>query len=249
MDYKHSHLIILGLIQMAFVASAPVALGATGVKITANITQAKNKLPLHLFFEKMKVRLDSPAPNDPSQTYRIFYDAQTETLSYVDNKKKTFLTMPVAQMEILATLALKLQERGKPAETKPADVNFKATGKSKKISQWTCKVFEIYRNQKKAGELCAAPLKDVGLTKADILPMQKLSRALEPLVKVAPGNSSVPDYLWKKIDEMGLTLEATGIDPKSGETSTFLVSSIERPVLAADTFSIPPGYTPQALIK
>ncbi len=241
---KRTQLIILGLAQMAF-----SALGATGVKITANITQSKNKLPLHLFFEKTKVRLDSPAPNDPSQTYRIFYDAQTENLSYVDNKKKTFLTMPVAQMEILASLALKLQQRGKPAEAKAADVTFKDTGKTKKVSQWNCKVFEIHRERKKVGDLCAAPLKDVGLTKADILPMQKLSRALEPLVKVAPGNSSVPDYLWKKIEEMGLTLEANGIDPKSGETSTFLVSAIERPTLPADTFSIPPGYTPQALIK
>jgi hypothetical protein len=241
---KRTQLIILGLAQMAFSAS-----GATGVKITANITQSKNKLPLHLFFEKTKVRLDSPAPNDPSQTYRIFYDAQTENLSYVDNKKKTFLTMPVAQMEILASLALKLQQRGKPAESKAADVTFKDTGKTKKISQWTCKIFEIHRDKKKMGDLCAAPLKDVGLTKTDILPMQKLSRALEPLVKVAPGNSSVPDYLWKKIEEMGLTLEANGIDPKSGETSTFLVSAIERPTLPADTFSIPPGYTPQALIK
>jgi|GEM_PF-6866213 len=248
MDNKRTQLIILGLIQMAFLASAAVASGATGVKITANITQSKNKLPLHLFFEKMKVRLDSPAPNDPGQTYRIFYDAQTENLSYVDNKKKTFLTMPVAQMEMLASLALKIQQRGKPAEPK-ADVNFKDTGKTKKIAQWTCKIYEILRDKKKVGDLCAAPLKDVGLTKADILPMQKLSRALEPLVKVAPGNSSVPDYLWKKIEEMGLTLEATGIDPKSGETSTFLVSAIERPILPADTFSIPPGYTPQALIK
>lgn len=237
------------LLALAGFVLAPFA--NAGFKITASIQHAQKKLPLHLYFEKSKVRLDTPSPVDATQEYRVLFDSQTETLSYIDGKKKTFMQMPVVQMQMLADLALRMQQpKGKaPPPKKSPAFSFKNLSKSKKVGPWTCQIFEIQADKKKMGDLCAAPLKDIGMTQGDLQPLQKLSRSLRPLMKFAPEGTEYPEYLWEKVEELGLTLEANSPDPRTGQPSTFIITAIDKKTMPTDTFSVPPGYAQQGILK
>jgi hypothetical protein len=235
---------LIGLSPVAAVALATAA--SAGVKFTAEVVDSKSKLPLTIYLEKTKVRLDGPSPMDKTQEYRVLYDTAANTLAYLDMKRKTVFQMPVAQLEMLAALASKMSKTKIPPAA-PAKYQFKDMGKTKIVGTWSCKRYELHRNGAKHGEVCTASITDLGLTKEDLLPLQKLSNSLQPLTKTISGAATYPDFLWEKIDERGLALEANA--KESGQGHSFVMKTIEKKSLPNDTFDVPPGYKPQLIVK
>lgn len=244
--------VILPVNLLALSLATPVL---AGVKLVGELHQASQKLPLSLYLEKTKVRMDSQSPTDATQKHRLIFDAATDNLAYLDDKRKTVLQMPVAQLEMFASLAAKLQNKGGmkiqgPNRTPKQTITFKSTTRTKKIGKWNCKIHELYRQKTKLGEICTAPLSEVGLTKADMAPLQKLSASLKPLVAAAPGGApDYPDYLWDRLEELGITLEANSTDPATKKTHRFLMSSVSKENIAESNFAVPADYKPMGFGK
>ncbi|RMI00311.1 MAG: DUF4412 domain-containing protein [Calditrichaeota bacterium] len=129
---------------------------------------------------------------------------------------------------------------------------YKQVASGEKVKQWTCRRYEVYRDDQKVEDIWVADFETVGLSSADLQVfeqfqefLQALSRqigeSMQFLVTIPKEESSQPPY-------RGFPVKSVVYEGAQVESRAELVS-VEHPAVPAASFEIPADYTRREFMR
>ncbi|HWF65268.1 MAG TPA: hypothetical protein VN685_11700 [Rhizomicrobium sp.] len=126
-------------------------------------------------------------------------------------------------------------------------IAYAKTGNSKTVGNWRCDFYRKTRNGEQEEDVCLAPIGSVGLSAADFQVLERMSAFIAPITSspVVPRT----DYLGWDAMNKAVGFQAVPLDTLNyvagKPDAEDVVTKIERTMIPASTFELPPGLTKQ----
>ena len=148
-------------------------------------------------------------------------------------------TMPPAQRAQIE----KMMPGGMTAEA--PKFSFRKAGGGGTVGKWSCERIEQLANDEPQAKLCVVRMAELGLSEADLAPLQRLSAFMaQAAPQTAATNAAMdPQALEKAVGYPAFAVQME-IPAAKIETTT---KAVEKKAVGADLFEIPAGYKEEAM--
>ncbi len=206
-----------------------------GFIVTAKVSQGGTDSPLRQFYQGANTKLEfQPSPSTQTS---LIYRGDKGMLAWIDHGKKSFLEASESDLNRLTTLFSAFRKQKQTPTTK---VQFKK-GASVVVGKWNCTRYSVLAGDKKTGQICIVPLKEIGATPADFKPLVTLAKTMTSLGFIPPEQRGYLDSVEGALN-IGFVAESESYDGAGKLVSKMLVEKVSKETLADSTFSMPAGY-------
>ena len=176
-----------------------------------------------------------------AQVEQVHANAAPQMQEMLKQMEAQIAQMPAEQQEMMREQMAAMQQQF--GNTAPAEkAQHKATGKSRKVGGYSCKVHELYRGGQKIKEACVADPAALKIPSADHQAMQAwfgfMKQMMEGLGEMAgnlAGNTGLDFYT--NLD--GVPVQYIDYDE---DKENVQLEKVSTKTIAADKFNIPAGY-------
>ena len=236
--------------------TVPAVAGTVITSETSGPKEAAGKSVVYIDADKVRIE----APNEIT-----IFRADQNVAYIVTPAKKQFIKLTPEKMKQMAAAIDKARARmaeqlksmppaqraqiekmmpgGMSAE--PPKLSFRKAGGSGTVGKWSCERIEELANGEPQAKLCVVKMAELGLSAADLAPLQRLSAFMAEAAAPSGGATAAmdPQALEKAVGYPAFAVQME--IPAAGIATT--TSTVEKKAVAADLFDLPAGYQEAAM--
>ena len=241
---------------VASMTAVPALAGTVITSQTSGPQEAAGKSVVYI--EPDKVRMEAPHEvtifrADQNVAYMLSPAKKTFTRLTPEKMKEMAAAIEKARAQMAEQLKSmppaqraqieKMMPGGMSAE--PPKLSFKKAGGSGTVGKWSCEKIEQLANGEPQAKLCVVKMGELGLTEADLAPLQRLSAFMAQAAAQGPGATAAmdPQALEKAV---GYPAFAVQMEIPAAKIAT-TTATVEKKAVAADLFEVPAGYKEEAM--
>jgi len=129
----------------------------------------------------------------------------------------------------------------------PAE-SYEPTGESRKINGFNCKGHRVKKNGRQVGEVWTATLKEIGVTKDDLVIFSKFEEFAEALADMGDGDD-MNFSAFNPTSNNFIGVPILSIDTEGGAKRTTEVKSITKGSVSSKKYTVPSNYTETSFME
>jgi Domain of unknown function (DUF4412) len=262
--------VAMGMAMAASVAAMGGARAAAVITVESSGSDGQTAPGETIYLEANHLRMSRPngamiyredlskvwAIDDANHSYREITPETMEQMQAAMNQamarmQQQLQSMPEDQRKRVEAM---LHERGmstSPNPAPPPPLKYAKAGAARTVGKWSCtpyRVTGVVEGDTGHEEFCIARLKDVGLTRDDLQPLESLGKFME---KMGPRGGGMQAFDFaaqtKAIGFEGIPIQTThyGNDGKVDSRTT--ITSVAQKSVSPSDFELPAGYVKQEM--